>query len=104
MGIMDNTTQAFLPFYDTEAIAKTKAGETQTITCCIFADGEDEPLTDDMMDTTRNAIQLLAKRTDWWFVKKLERGDRLTIDEIEYTISEIRHDFAMGMVIKARQG
>lgn len=103
MGIMDNTDAAFAPFFDKEAIATTKAGETQTIIVSVFAEGEDETLTDEMMDTTRNAIQLLARRADWWFVKKLARGDKLTLDEMEYTISEIRHDFAMGMVIKARQ-
>ena len=103
MGIMDNTTSAFAPFFDKEAIATTKDGQSQTIIVSVFAEGEDETLTDDMMDTRRNAIQLLARTADWWFIKKLERGDRLTLNEINYTISEIRHDFALGMVIKARQ-
>lgn len=100
--------EAFDPFYQTDVKVVRKNGQKQTITVCLFDDAEGDVLNDTVgLDTERKDLKLVVRRRDWEFVKKMERGDTIEIPTIPkkgtYKVETVETDFAMGMVITARQ-
>ena len=75
------------------------------MTVCVMTDNNGDPLSEDLVDSSREDISIVACKSDWAFVKALERGDKLTRVCVgkNYVVQEVVEDFAMGFVIKARQ-
>lgn len=95
--------KAFEPFWIDMIIATLKNGETQTLPCCVFDDVEGEPLVDNMMDTDRRDILIMARDADWCFIKRMKRGDELTYNNEKYSVKEAKNDSALGIIVRARQ-
>lgn len=94
---------AFEPFYNETIVVRTKSGKRQSLEVSIFTDIEEEPYSDDMMDTNTRQVQFIARQDDWAFVQKMERGDNLIHNNTKYSVMEVRNDYAIGILIKARQ-
>lgn len=102
----DNTERAFMPFNDFAITITTKTGNRETLKVSLFDDIEGEPLSDEVsMDTERKDLQIIARRKDWGFVKTVKRGDTIEVppDKKKYSVSSVENDFALGIIIKARQ-
>lgn len=96
---------AFDVFYDETILVECKDGKKQTLMACVMTDNTGDPLSEDMVDSTREDLNIVSRHCDWAFVQKLERGDKLTriCMNKKYVVQEVVEDFAMGFVIKARQ-
>lgn len=52
---------AFEPFYNDIIVVRTKSGKKQTLDVSLFNDIEEEPYSDDMMDTNSKQVQFITK-------------------------------------------
>lgn len=98
----DNIDTAFDPMYDESIWVQRKDGQQTTLQAAVFVDNTALPVSDDMMDTDCEVINVLVRKSLWPFVQKLERGDVLKRDGKKYTVQDVVSDGAMGMQIKAR--
>lgn len=99
-----NVDAAFEPFFDAPVVIVTKSGETQTINACVMADSTGDALTDVGMDADREDIQILVRRSDWAFCRKLKRGDSVSLDcGKRYFVQSVVDDFNVNLIIKARE-
>lgn len=95
---------AFAPMF-TESIVLTHQDKKQTLEVAVFTDNTGDALTEDMMDTDREDIQIVCNKRDWAYVSKLVRGDlveRTEVNGVKYKVSEVKHDALMGWCIYAR--
>lgn len=103
-----NTDNAFDPFFTEYVKVTLKSGECQTLKVALFDDIEGDPLGEEgSMDTTRKDIQINARQEDWHFVEKMARGDLVEIPTnskgAKYRVQTVKNDFALGIIIKARE-
>ena len=98
----DNIDAAFDPMFDEDIWIQRKDGQQTTVQASVFVDNTALPVSDDMMDSDCEVINVLVRKCDWPFVKALVRGDVLKRDGKKYTVQEVVSDGAMGLQIKAR--
>lgn len=96
--------RAFDPFYDESAVVKLKSGKKQTLVVSVFDDIEGQTLLEDgSIDTARHDIQLRARQSDWCFVQTMKRGDTIELPRRgKYSVSEVKNEPALGIIITAR--
>ena len=101
----ENIDRAFCPFFDESITIKTKDGTTGIFEVSCFVDGTADPLTDDMIDTEREDITFLFRKSDWSFVKNLQRGASIhrVANGKKYAVSQAKLDNALGWVVTARE-
>ena len=101
----EQTDGAFLPFFDETITIESKNGSSGTFKCCVFTDGTADPLTEDMMETDREDINIVFRKCDWPFVKGLVRGDQIMRERNgkKYAVSQAKMDNALGWVVAARE-
>lgn len=96
---------AFDPMFN-EDIEIYIGGTRVTVKCAIFVDSNGEVLSDDMLDTDRRDINIFIRQRDWVLLKNVNVNDivRRTVggNVVEYAVSELVDDMAMGKIIKAR--
>ena len=93
---------AFDPMFDEDIWIRRKDGQQTTVQAAVFVDNTALPVSEDMMDSDCELINVLVRKCDWPFVKSLVRGDTLKRDGKKYTVQEVVSDGAMGLQIKAR--
>ena len=98
----ENIDAAFAPMYDEDIWISRKDGQQTTVQASVFLDNTALPISEDMMDSDCEQINVLVRKCDWPFIKALVRGDVLKRDGKRYTVQEVVSDGAMGLVIKAR--
>lgn len=103
-----NSDNAFDPFFTDFVKVTLKTGETQTLRVSIFSDIEGDPINDDSsIDTETTDIQMNARQADWHFIKRMARGDLIelptTYKKQKYKVQNVKNDFALGIIIKARE-
>ena len=98
----DNIDTAFDPMYDEDIWVQRKDGQQTTLQAAVFTDNTALPISDEMMDTDCEQINVLVRKCDWPFIKALVRGDTLKRDGRKYTVQEVVTDGAMGLIVKAR--
>lgn len=99
--------QAFNPFYQ-ECVVLEKKDKSirQTIFCNVFTDNTDEDvISDQNIDTTREVMTFLCLPKDWGFIQKITRGDIVERPKYnkKYAVQTVLNDGVMGIVIKARE-
>lgn len=96
---------AFDVFYDEQIVVECKDGRKQTLQACVMTDNTGDPLSEELVDSEREDLNIVARRCDWAFVQTLARGDkaiRLCTNK-KYVVQEVVEDFVMGLVVKVRQ-
>ncbi len=97
-----NTDAAFDVMF-AESVSITHGEDRQTISAAVFADGTDEAITNDALDTERESISIVCKRDDWAFAETVTRGDTVERENgAKYKVVSARRDATMGFVIRAR--
>ena len=98
--------KAFAPMFSEAVRLTLKDGASQTLNACIFDDSTTDPVSDGGLDSVGERIQLLFKRGDVAFLKKIKRGDKITrqgLETKEYTVQDSRMDDDFSWVIHARK-
>jgi hypothetical protein len=100
-----DTDAAYEPMFDEHASIETPDGRKNTFEVAVFTDGTGDPLTDGMLDSEREDVMFVFKKSDWPFVKGLTRGATLTRPERNktYAVSEAKYDSCFGWVVTARE-
>ena len=101
----ENIDGAFVPFFGEDITVSTKDGRSGVFPVCVFTDGTADPLTEDMMETDREDINIVFRKCDWPFVKGLVRGDQIMRERNgkKYAVSQAKMDNALGWVVAARE-
>lgn len=100
-----NISAAFVPMFDEAITIKTTDGKRDSFDIIVFTNGDGEPLSEDMMETDREDIDILFKKEDWSFAQHLERGaeiERMCLHK-KYSVSSVRYDSALGWIVTARE-
>ena len=103
---MDSAFEPFFRDYVSIHGVREKDILNQTIPCSVFDDVEADPMSQDMVDSDIRQIQFLGMQKDWAFLEKLRIGDELSFasqPDKKYTVSSVRHDSAMGIIVAARE-
>lgn len=99
--------KAYSPMFTESVVISGTRGQEgfrQTIEAAVFVDNTGDALAENI-DTDREDIDIVFDMKDWAFVQKLLRGDtveRTTLNGVRYRIQEVKRDFLMGWVVKAR--
>lgn len=99
--------KAYSPMFTESVVISGTRGQDsfrQTIEAAVFVDNTGDALAENI-DTDREDIDIVFDMKDWAFVQKLLRGDtveRTTLNGVRYRIQEVKRDFLMGWVVKAR--
>lgn len=61
-----------------------------------------------MMDTESQGITLAFRREDWPLLGSIKRGDKITRtlwngQPKTYAVQEVKEDFALGFIVRARE-
>ena len=61
----ENIDSAFAPMYDEDIWVQRKDGQQTTLQASVFVDNTAMPLSDGMMDTDCEQINVLVRKCDW---------------------------------------
>lgn len=100
----DKIEQAFEPFYNETITVGIKGALPQSVKAFIATDNTAEPLSDEMLETECDAISVVIRKSDWQSISRIKRGDYIarTNPSKTYNVTDVKEDFALGYVIRAR--
>ena len=107
--MFNEAEKAFDDFYEEEIVVETKGGHQQTVKALVGADNTIDPVSDEMLDTDQQLIQLTFKQSDWAFLGDIKRGDKIyryalpSRQKQAYAVQDVVQDFVFGFVVKARE-
>ena len=92
-------------FFDEEMVIDTKDGKKQTVNCVVMDDITQEPLDENMLDTESTGISITFRRSDWYYIGNIMRGDKIYRPQFNkwYSVTDVLNDFALGFIVKARE-
>lgn len=111
MGIrFDIPAAAFGPFYDTPVAicGKREGGRVLRGSClaCVFFDGYDDPISEASDGAERRTASVWVRRhgeSAWFDVTPPRKGDRVTIDSMEYAAERVDMTDAGCYALKVRE-
>lgn len=101
MGLFDDASGAFAPFFDdvvsVEGRSGARAVKTGGIPACVFDQGFDDPVSDGSSATERRLYSVVVRVADWpnveppriGFVVTLKDGARLSVKSVARSADEI---------------
>lgn len=103
-----NIGLAFSVMYDEEVVIELEDGTRLPVEAMVCTDNTAEPLSEEMVDSSREDIAILLKEDCWEVVlAKVKRGNLLERPCVpkngkKYSVSSVILDSAMGLVVRAR--
>lgn len=101
----ENIEKAFEPFYSEDVVVKCKDGDQHSVKAFIMTDNTTDP-DEDFLDTDVEVLNfIIDKCCKCDFLYKVQRGDTVMryINNKQYAVANVVEDFALGIIIKAKQ-
>lgn len=99
----DADAEAFDPMF-CDPVTITHGGKKTTLNAAVFVSGTGDPLLDSSVETERDDITIVVRKTDWPYIQNLTRGDSIVRPNGKrYKLSAVECDEIMGWCLAARE-